>query len=125
LRLLPPGIRPVAQFAAAAVAVIVVAGGAVQVRDQQFYVTSQAAVYDQMIGDVRALCGEMAAGQHVFVVGGPVFDPYGLNVPAALNLYYDDVHAAALPELPPLAAFIEDKCVIQYDAATGTYARIG
>jgi hypothetical protein len=40
-----------------------------------------------------------------------------------LNLYYKQLNAATVTELPPLAVFIENKCVLQYDAAAQHYVR--
>ncbi len=98
--------------------------GAIRSRDIQRSFADQASAYEATINATRNLCGDLDAGSFVYLVDPPYFDAYDLNAPAALNLYYDHVHAAAVPELPPLAAFIEDKCVIQYDPATQTYTRV-
>ncbi len=84
-------------------------------RDEQAGFAFQSRQYERMVNSVRNLCGVAPAGDRVYVVGSGIIDVYGLNVPAALNVYYDHVDGAAVPELPPLAAFIPNKCVIEYD----------
>ncbi len=92
-------------------------------RDAQEGFAFQSRQYELMVDGVRNLCGPMSPDEFVYVVGSGIIDFFGNNVPTAVNLYYDHVHAAAVPELPPLAALIKDKCVIQYDVAARTYTR--
>ena len=96
---------------------------ALRTRDNQAALATEAVHWESMLDATRTLCAELPAESHIFVVGAPYFDPYRLNTQAAVNLYYDRVNAAAVPELPPLAAFIEDKCVLQYDSQTRDYVR--
>jgi hypothetical protein len=116
-----------AATAAAALAVVAVSAALVlaplRTRDQQAAFAAEAANYEQMVNSVRNLCGEMPPDSFVYVVGAPYSDLWRVHTPAALNLYYHRVRGAALPELPELAVFIEDKCVLEYDAETRGYVR--
>ena len=93
-------------------------------RDQQIPLAREAAGYETMIESVQKLCGEMPPESSVYVVDAPYRDLHGIHTPAAVNLYYDHVYAAAVEGLHPSTVFIENTCVLQYDAATETYARI-
>jgi len=92
-------------------------------RDQQAGIAWQSLQYERMVNGVRNLCGPAPSGGRVYVVGSGIIDDYGVNVPVALNLYYDRVDAVAVSELPPLSAFFEEKCVIQYDWQAQRYFR--
>jgi hypothetical protein len=94
-------------------------------RDAQAGIAFQAHHYELMLNSVRNLCGPLPPESRVWVVGSPVIDYFHLNTSTALSLYYNRVYAGAVAEVPGLAAFVEDKCVIQYDAATETYTRVG
>jgi hypothetical protein len=109
-------------FGAAVLAALIVAP--MRTRDQQAYLSSQAAAYEAMIDAVHNTCGEVPRDSHVFILDAPYLDLWGIHTPAALNLFYDHVNAAAVQDMPPLIGFIEQKCVLQYDAATGTYQRV-
>jgi hypothetical protein len=106
---------------ALALAVIV---APMRTRDAQAGFAFQSHQYELMVDGVRNLCGQLQSGNSVYVAGSGIIDFFGHNVDTAVNLYYDRVHAVAVPELPPLAAFIEDKCVIQYDWETDSYRRV-
>jgi hypothetical protein len=110
-------------IAGAALIALVVAP--MRTRDAQAGIAFQAHHYELMVNGVRNLCGPMAPGNHVWVVGSPIIDYFGLNTSTALSLHYKALNAVAVAQLPGLAAFIEEKCVIQYDAGSGTYARVG
>lgn len=121
--LLPRVAKPVAYAALAGALVLALVVTPMRTRDQQSWFAFQSHANEQVLNSVQALCGYVPPGGHIFIVRPPYFDLYGMHTPIALNLYYDHVHAAAVPELPPLAVFIENKCVIQYDVSTGTYHR--
>jgi len=117
--------QPFASALGACLVVAATVAGAIRSRDIQQSFAGEAAAYETAIDATRNLCGDLQADAYIYLINPPFFDAYGLNAPAALNLYYERVHAVAVPELPPLAAFIEDKCVIQYDATTQSYTRVG
>jgi hypothetical protein len=124
LQKLPSRWQPIIAAIGVCLVIAATALGAVRSRDIQRSLAQQASAYETTINATRNLCGPMQTGSYIYLVNPPFFDAYGLNAPAALNLYYDHAYVASVHELPSLAAFIKNKCVIQYDVATGTYTRV-
>jgi hypothetical protein len=120
----PKPARTLAYSGLATAAVVALVVAPVRTHDQQAYLTSQAAAYEAMINAVHSTCGEVPPDSHVFILDAPYLDLWGIHTPAALNLFYDHVNAAAVTDVPPLIGFVEQKCVLQYDATTGTYQRV-
>lgn len=123
-RLPRPLARPSALLFGVAVAAAFVLAP-VQTREQQSFLASDAAGYEAMVTGVRTLCGRMPQESHVYIQGlAPYRDMGGVHSPAALNLYYDRLYVARVFKPPELAAFMESKCVIQYDYDAGEFKRV-
>ena len=122
-RLPRPLMLPSAALLALAVTTALVVTPA-QARYVPSFLARTAAGYEAMVSGVRTLCGPMPSESHVFIVNAPFNDYGGVHTRAAVNLYYERVYAAPVQELPGLAAFIEDKCVIRYERELRRYVRI-
>ena len=86
-----------------------------EARDHQDALAFQAQAYSELFHQVPEVCGDLPPEGHIFLLQSPVFDLFGVSSRMALNLRYEDVHVGLIrAELPGLAAFIEDKCVVQY-----------
>jgi len=115
-----PPLRGALLTAAAAVLIIT----PLRTRDFQSFLVDEAQRYETMVGSVRELCGPLPRESTVFVLRPPYRDLGGVHTPAALNLYYDRVHAAAVDQLPDLIAFVPNKCIVEYDPQTRGYRRV-
>lgn len=109
-------------LAAAAVAALFVTP--FHTRNFQGYLVREAAGYEVMVESVRGLCGELPPESFVYVLRPGYRDLFGIHTPAALNLYYERVHAASVDELPELIAFVPNKCIIEYDRQTRGYRKV-
>lgn len=89
---------------------------AVQARDRQTWLSDQAQAYGDLFDQAPMLCGDLPQESHIYLLYSPIFDLFGRSVRMALNLVYDDVfyHRPRGGRLPELAAFIENKCVLDY-----------
>ncbi len=96
----------------AAVVVSLVVFLAMEARDRQTPVSDQADAYHQLFDQAFALCGDLPPRSHIFIVSSPTADLFGGSARMAMNMRYEDVSVGR--GLPELAAFIENKCVIQY-----------
>lgn len=115
--------RPLqALLAIAAVAILIITP--MRTRDFQAFLVTEARAYETMVSSVRSLCGPMPRESSIFVLHPPYRDLYGIHTPAAVNLYYNRVHAVSVDELPDLIAFVPKKCIIEYDPETRGYRRI-
>lgn len=86
-----------------------------EARNHQDAITFQAQAYSEMFHQVPAVCGDLPPESHIFLLQSPVFDLFGVSSRIALNLRYEDVRVGLVRvQLPGLAAFIENKCVLQY-----------
>lgn len=121
---LPPPLRVPAQAVLTVAAIVALIVTPIRTRDFQTFVRNEARGYEVMVESVRELCGPLPRESTVFVLRAPYRDLGGVHTPAALNLYYDRVHAASVDELPDLIAFVPNKCVIEYDPQTGGYRRV-
>ncbi|MEX2159305.1 MAG: hypothetical protein WEB04_07885 [Dehalococcoidia bacterium] len=120
----PRSMQMTAFAALAAAFLLALAVTPMRTRDQQSWFALQGQANEQMIDSVRSLCGPLPRDSFVYVVRPPYFDLYGQHTPAAINLYYDHVNAAVVEDVPALAAFITNKCVLQYDYSARRYVRL-
>ncbi len=122
LSALPRPLSRVATPAMVLVAAAILVVTPARTRAQQQFLIDEAFRYQQAIDSVRTICGPMAENSFVYLQNVPYRDLDDISVPAGINLYYYHVHV--VHELPPLAAFIRNKCVIQYDAQAGRYFKV-
>ncbi len=117
--------RVIMPAAAAALLLLVVFLGG-QARDRQAWISHQARAYDDLFHQAPLLCGELPRESHVYLLHSPIFDLFGASARMALNLHYEDVYVdrAGGDEIPELAVFIENKCVLDYDAQMREYVRV-
>lgn len=100
---------------------------ALEARDHQAFIGHQARLYRAMMEEGSELCGSLPRASRIFIVDSPVFDFSGVNSRMAFNLQYDDVHVDRvrdLQDLPDVASLTGEKCVVQFDRATGRYRRV-
>jgi hypothetical protein len=113
-------LRPAAVPASAGVfallVLLVFLGG--RARDQQTWFRQQSANYESVVVNATSLCGELPPRAHLVLLNSPAFDPYGMNVSSALNLFYDRlyVHAVTPGEELLILAEATTACVVEYRA---------
>ena len=116
--------------AATVIGIVVVVVGvflALEARDHQAFIGRQATLYEAMMEEGSELCGSLPRESPIFIVGSPTFDFSGVNTRMAFNLQYDDVYVGRvrnLEALPDLTSLTVEKCILQFDRATGHYRRV-
>lgn len=93
-------------------------------RDFQQFIEFQADGYQRMVDAVTHLCGPMSPGTQVYLRGVPYHDMFGTATSSAVNLHTEGVRAYVVDEYPDLIAFVQDKCVLQFDRASWRYNRV-
>ncbi|MCH8010298.1 MAG: hypothetical protein IIC91_15720 [Chloroflexi bacterium] len=120
----PRGNRSLVYGAVGAVFVTALIVTPMRTQDFQGWIVFQSQGYEGMVHGVRSVCGDMPPGTELFLKNVPYYDLFGNSTPAAVSIFYDDVHAYVVDEYPGLIAFIEDKCALEYDSAIGQYVRV-
>jgi hypothetical protein len=95
---------------------------AVEARDSQTSIATQARRYERLFDEVPALCGALPPASRIIVAGSNVFDSSGARIAMALNLRYEDAIVDTRPKRP-LSASVAD-CVVRYEAPPGRYVRV-
>jgi hypothetical protein len=111
-----PRLGPLFQAASVVglVALLVFLGG--RARDQQTWFRQQSASYESLVVNAQTLCGPLPAEAHLVLLSNPVFDPYGINIRSAFNLYYErlSVHAVQPGEELAILAEASASCVVEF-----------
>lgn len=115
----------VARGAGVALILLVAAFMAREAHDMQARLAGFAHGYRELYQQTLALCGDVPPEGSVFVMDSPVFDYYGGNTTALMNVAYDNVNVfKGVSPLPPWAATVEHKCVVSFDRTSKHYVRV-
>jgi hypothetical protein len=97
---LEPRLQTAAAAAAGVAVAVLVVAGARATRDAQSFIEVQARNFELMIEAVENRCGDLPPGSRVSIANAGVLDPFGVIVPATINVFHDDVYAAEARRTP-------------------------